>query len=1576
MQLIHNAPLPGSGGGPAVDVYVNGVLSAGTTDLRFRQATAFLAFPAGTAVSVELRASPSDPSDTPIGTYDLGTLEADEYYTATILGVPGGIPGLPPLTMVVNANARSSSPDGDLVSFNGIHGAVLVPPVSVHDRVEGHLTDLTYGQYAPYAFISPGLHYLDVWVTGLDFPITFEADLTGLAGQSMTLVTSGVALGNPEQGIFGVLADGTVLAFEPKSIASVQVIHNSASPTVDIYIDGALVLNDLAFRTATPYIFLPADRVLDVAIAPANSTSAADAFDHLSASFENGGTYSMVLNGIVASAEYPLTLAVAPAREVSSDNELMEAMMFHGSPFTPDLDIRAKEAGNIYLGLAYNTFSDYAPFNQAVFYIDLKEAGTQRIIASYILDVDALLLGQSITLVASGFLDESPELELLAVHADGTILSLEQLHYARVQLFNNSADQTVDLYVNSERTLNNFAYRQGTPYLDIPAGIPVRIYAGPENSGSTDDAFFSRDFNLDRDSAYLMILSGLPGDDDHPFHMDVYDRARELASADTITELIAYHGALGAPDLDIDNRAGGTIFSGLTYDEFDGYLRLDPAVYLLDVRATGDNDVLFTYEADLAAQAGRTATLIASGTFGGEPSFALLALWNDGTVVPLPGRSFSPVQFINNAPAGTYDIYVNGVRWADDLAFRKATAFADLESNESYDIAIATAVSQSADDAFLTYEGVTLESGKDYVMVLGGIPGDDDFPFTLFINDQARAQADQPATVDIAAFHGAPESPDFDVDLRGGGAMFTDVTYGFFAPYVSSAPIVSFLELKAAGEEDVLGTYELDMRAFSGQSATILFSGLQGEEPEFALLAAFSDGTVQLLPQRSFTRVQLINNAPSETLDIYIDNELVVDDLDFHTATGFMDMAAERLIQLAIAPGDSDSADDAYITYFYLLDDAKTHVMTITGILGDDDFPMEIYVNEFGKETAVSATALDASVFHGSPITANLDISLRGSGLLAQNLAYGYYEPYDTIVPAVYFLDLKFSSNASAAGTYYADMTDMGGYTGTIFTSGIFGSTPPLSVFVALSDGRVIEFPAIQFGKVQLLHNAPSDAVDLYLDNTRIADDFAYRSGTPFIELPAGLPQRIAVAPANSQSVSDTIISFTFTLQGGQNHTLVLNGVNQAYDADLLGGARTGAANPAQVDLRAYNGGSGLSAIDVRARYSAVLGSNLAYGAAADYTSLSPNRYLLDVRSAGSNQIFGTFEGQLAGLEGRAGLLFTTLLPAAHPSEVTLAILLDNGEVIELPASAAGHVQLIHNAVGGAVDVYVEQAKVLDDFAYRTATTYLEVPAFDIPVNVGIAPANSQSAADVILNYPLLIENGREYVAIAYGVPGSVQEPLTVAIYNNARSVSANNLADVLTFNGAGNTSSLDVFVAGTPILGGLEYGDFEDYLNIPPGVYDLDVRTSGAGEGLGIFRGDLTDFGGQSLTLFASGIAGGQPDFGIWAALANGITFPLEIITSVDGQLPGLTALTLSPNPASDRVRVELELNTPMPTARMELVDIHGRVLRSEALRQLPAGRTTLEITTGDLLPGVYRVRIQSADGQVSRALVVTGRQ
>ena len=72
-----------------------------------------------------------------------------------------------------------------------------------------------------------------------------------------------------------------------------------------------------------------------------------------------------------------------------------------------------------------------------------------------------------------------------------------------------------------------------------------------------------------------------------------------------------------------------------------------------------------------------------------------------------------------------------------------------------------------------------------------------------------------------------------------------------------------------------------------------------------------------------------------------------------------------------------------------------------------------------------------------------------------------------------------------------------------------------------------------QIARVQVIHNsadAAASSVDVYLDSTKIIDDFAFRTATPFIDVPAGTPIKISIAPSNSISVADSIAVFNYNL--------------------------------------------------------------------------------------------------------------------------------------------------------------------------------------------------------------------------------------------------------------------------------------------------------------------------------------------------------------------------------------------------------------------------------------------------------------
>ena len=134
------------------------------------------------------------------------------------------------------------------------------------------------------------------------------ADLSGLGGGAAVVFASGFLNPSANQngaafGLFAALPDGNVAEL-PAVVptARLQVIHNAADPganEVDVYINGNLELDNFAFRTATPFIDVPAGVTLNIGIAPGNSTSVDDTIKNFPVQFENGETYVAVANGLI-----------------------------------------------------------------------------------------------------------------------------------------------------------------------------------------------------------------------------------------------------------------------------------------------------------------------------------------------------------------------------------------------------------------------------------------------------------------------------------------------------------------------------------------------------------------------------------------------------------------------------------------------------------------------------------------------------------------------------------------------------------------------------------------------------------------------------------------------------------------------------------------------------------------------------------------------------------------------------------------------------------------------------------------------------------------------------------------------------------------------------------------------------------------------------------------------------------------------------------------------------------------------------------------------------------------------------
>ena len=137
--------------------------------------------------------------------------------------------------------------------------------------------------------------------------------------------------------------------------ARIQIIHNAADPAaqeVDVYVNGGLALNDFAFRSATPFIDLPAGVTLNIGIAPGNSASVNDTLKNFQVILEENETYVAVANGVLDpnsfssnpdGREISFTLfAKDNIREEGNRSWGVDFIVLHGATDAPTVDIIAK----------------------------------------------------------------------------------------------------------------------------------------------------------------------------------------------------------------------------------------------------------------------------------------------------------------------------------------------------------------------------------------------------------------------------------------------------------------------------------------------------------------------------------------------------------------------------------------------------------------------------------------------------------------------------------------------------------------------------------------------------------------------------------------------------------------------------------------------------------------------------------------------------------------------------------------------------------------------------------------------------------------------------------------------------------------------------------------------------------------------------------------------------------------------------------------------------------------------------------------------------------------------------------
>src|SRR5688500_2146354 len=186
--------------------------------------------------------------------------------------------------------------------------------------------------------------------------------------------------------------------------ANIRVIHGSPdAPAVDIYVNGAKAISNLAFKEATAWTPLPAGTYA----VKVTATGSTDAVIEASLPLEAGQYYTVLATGKLADISAKVLVddlsSLAPGKA--------RLRVVHASPDTPAVDVAVKGGPVLVSNLAYPNATDYLTVDKMTVDVEIRAAGTETVALA--VPGFALEEGKSYSVYALGLLNGTPALPVL-----------------------------------------------------------------------------------------------------------------------------------------------------------------------------------------------------------------------------------------------------------------------------------------------------------------------------------------------------------------------------------------------------------------------------------------------------------------------------------------------------------------------------------------------------------------------------------------------------------------------------------------------------------------------------------------------------------------------------------------------------------------------------------------------------------------------------------------------------------------------------------------------------------------------------------------------------------------------------------------------------------------------------------------------------------------------------------------------------------------------------------------------------------------------------------------------------------
>jgi hypothetical protein len=758
-------------------------------------------------------------------------------------------------------------------------------------------------------------------------------------------------------------------------------------------------------------------------------------------------------------------------------------------------------------------------------------------------------------------------------------------------------------------------------------------------------------------------------------------------------------------------------------------------------------------------------------------------------------------------------------------------------------------------------------------------------------------------------------------------------------------------------------------------------------------------------------RVQVVHNSPNApAVDVFLGATKLLPNFTFRSASPFVDAPAGVPIQIRLKPASS-SSDTSSPVFFrtYTLESGKGYYLIANGNLpggtnsaNPDNIPtgFDITVIPDAKETAAVAGNAELRIFHGVTDAPTVDIKAAGVGTLVDNAPFRGFSPYIPVPAATYTVQIAPASGSPDLLAYTAPLGGLAGKTALVLASGYFDPSqnqngPAFGLWAFTTTGESIQLPTAT-SRVQVVHNSPNaPAVDVFLGATKLLPNFTFRSASPFVDAPAGVPIQVRLKPASASSDTSNPVFFrTYTLENGKGYYLIANGnlpggtnsanpdnIPTGFDITVIPDAKETAAEAGNAELRIFHGVTDAPTVDIKAQGVATLVDNAPFRGFSPYIPVPAATYTVQISPASGSPNLLAYAAPLGGLAGKTALVLASgyFDPSQNQNGPAFGIwaFTTTGDAIQLP-SATSRVQIVHNCANApAVDIFVNGAKAVPGLNFRKATPFVSLPA-GVPLTVAIKAASASSdTSNPAFRQTYELSGTESYSLVATGLlntqgfaanPNGIATGFDITVMPGAREVSStaatSNNADVRVLHAVTDAPFVDVRVqAGPTLVNNAGFRNFTPYISAPNSDLVLEVTDSAQTAVVAAFTAPLSAFSDSALVVMASGFltpSANQdgPAFGLLAVTASGNAELLPVVTSV-GSISRMNNLLVFPNPG--RNNISFMMPSGKTAKDIKVFSMMGKLQDVSATAN--GSRVTMK---GNLPAGMYRLEVKASDDSV----------